>query len=268
MADAFLDRASTPEEPEGDPSGQDAAALRRELAERDDLLALLTHELRNPLHVLKLQLELAHHSAEAGDLADTRRKIDKTRLLLRRYAKRATLMLDLMGRRDGYPVHMRETDLGALLADLAEGLRLEAGFHRMALTCDLPPQPITHATDPQALEQIVENLLLNAFKHSNGTLVRLALHTGRDGGPQIEITDNGRGIPEQDLARLCRKHEVGQAGRGAAGQAGGHTHGTGLGLWIVQRLVAVLGASLALESKAGQGCRFTVVLPSMPSSPQ
>lgn len=246
--------------PADGPHDGELAALRRELAERDDLLALLTHELRNPLHVLKLQLELAHLGAQAGDLEDTRRKIDKTRALMQRYAKRVTLMLDLMGRKNGYPLHVRGTDLSTLLSDLAEGVKLEAGFHRIALSCDLPGAPVTRDTDPQALEQIVENLLLNAFKHSGGSLVRLSLRARVDGGAEIEIADNGRGIPEEDLPRLCLKHEV--------GPGHDHHHGTGLGLWIVQRLAALLGASLTLRSEPGQGCRFTVVLPPLPPSPQ
>lgn len=232
------------------------AGLQRELALRDDLLAMLAHELRNPLHALSLQLALARLGAERGDLADTLGRIGKAQRSLERYADRVTVLLDLVGRREGYPSQPGMIDPADVLADVVDALTPEARYHQVTLHYERPDGPARTCLDPLVLEQIVENLLLNAFKHSSGTDVHLRLSRLDEGWHVLEVADNGRGISVEDQERVFAKHEV-------AGNRD-KASGTGLGLWIVRRLCEVLGGSVALYSGPGQGCRFTVRFPSAP----
>ncbi|MGC4060281.1 MAG: HAMP domain-containing sensor histidine kinase [Aquabacterium sp.] len=150
-------------------------ALKRELEERDDLLALLTHELRNPLHAILLQLEVARIGVQTEDPGLALGKLTRLRTSLQRYSRRVTVLLDLMARKDGYPTERKTIDLAQFLSELVEPLRLQAGFHRIELRYVSPPEAILAEMDPVVLEQIVENLLLNAFKHSGGTEVVMTL---------------------------------------------------------------------------------------------
>ncbi len=107
--------------------------------------------------------------------------------------------------------------------------------------------------DEKLLRPILVNLLSNAVKYSpEGGAVRLVV--GRDGGDAVfEISDEGIGIPEADLARLF---DAFHRGTNVAKIAG-----TGLGLAIVKRSVDACGGRIDVESHVGKGTRFTVRLP-------
>jgi signal transduction histidine kinase len=101
----------------------------------------------------------------------------------------------------------------------------------------------------------VDNLLDNACKYSeSGTPIRLNL--GWDGnGVTLTVSDQGVGIRDEDLPYLCdpfyRSSEARRLGR----------PGVGLGLTVVQRIATVLGGELTIDSKPGQGSRFSIFLP-------
>lgn len=212
----------------------------------------MAHELRNPLHALTLQLAVAHASARTADPAQTERQIDRARAALARYTERVTLLLDLMTL-DGaaFPQQRKRVDVAALMQVLVELLAEEARRRGVALHLHAPPELVVW-TDPVLLEQVVENLLLNAFKHAACKEVRLSL---RADGEQllVQVADDGRGIAAQDRDRV-----FGKFGVAVHSQRG---HGTGLGLWIVRKLCAALGGSVELDSAPGQGCTFRVRLP-------
>src|SRR5262249_50924677 len=103
--------------------------------------------------------------------------------------------------------------------------------------------------------QLVDNLLDNACKYSEaGTPIHLLLERARH-GMTLTISDEGVGIRAEDLPHLCdpfyRSSEARRLGR----------PGVGLGLTVVQRIATVLGGELRIDSKPGQGSRFSVSLP-------
>jgi len=105
-----------------------------------------------------------------------------------------------------------------------------------------------------ALEQLVDNLLLNAFKHSGASEVHIGL-SPHERSWRIEVADNGTGIAAADQASIFEKFAV------AAHSSRGARAGMGLGLWIVTRLVQAMGGKITLESEPGKGCVFTVDMP-------
>jgi signal transduction histidine kinase len=229
-------------------------SLKREIALRDDILSLAAHELRNPLHALSLHLALARATALAGNAAEAGERIRRAELTLRRYSERVTVLMELLASPGAtYPLSPRRIDVPALVATLVDSLEQEARSRaiEMSVVADAAFEPL-HGVDPVAFEQVVDNLLLNAFKHSGASAITIRLSSG-DGAWRLQVEDNGSGIALADQRTIFEKFAVAtQSSRGA---------GTGLGLWIVTRLVQAMGGEITLASTPGNGCTFTVRIP-------
>jgi signal transduction histidine kinase len=221
------------------------------LARREDILSLAAHELRNPLHALALHLALARSLAESGapGVAERIRSAERT---LKRYTERVTVLMDLLGSSDGtYPLTAHDTAVPALLQAMVDSLGDEAARRGIALSWEADGQCAVR-TDAVVLEQIVDNLVLNALKHSGATRVVLRCEA-TPAGCLLSVEDNGHGIAAEDRESVFGKFAVAHhTPRGT---------GSGLGLWIVKRLVAALGGSIRLLDAPGGGCRFELHLP-------
>ena len=230
----------------------DLARLQRLLEERESLAALVGHELRNPLHGLSLQLALARITAARGD-PESEAQIGKAQAMLLRYSTRVTVLLDLLrlGGSD-YPLAPRSLDLAVLVPAVIDALGPEAAHWRVALRLRAP-QALPTVSDPMVIEQILQNLLLNAFKHAGASRVEVRLRRG-GGRAVISVRDDGRGIEPALHERLMRgDRPLGEAAPGRAG--------SGLGVWIVRKLAAALGGDVRLRSVPGAGSVFAVRLP-------
>ena len=231
------------------------ASLRREIALRDDILSLAAHELRNPLHALSLHLALARATAQGGNVVEAAERIRRAELTLKRYAERVTVLMELLASPGAqYPLSRRPVDVAALVATLVESLEQEARSRGIELVVAVQAAAFDteRSVDPVVFEQVLDNLLLNAFKHSGADRVVIRLAT--DGARwRLEVEDNGRGIALEDQKTIFGKFAVAaHSSRGA---------GTGLGLWIVTRLVQAMGGEIALSSEPGTGSVFTVRIP-------
>jgi signal transduction histidine kinase len=231
---------------------RELARLRREIADRDDILSLAAHELRNPLHALALHLALARTTSREPEVADRIRRAEST---LKRYSERVTVLMELLARPGAvYPLSPRPVDVGALLQALAESLEQDARSRRIELRVDVQPHPAgwLRRIDAVAFEQAIDNLVLNAFKHSAASVITIRLRA-EAGAWVVEVEDNGRGIAPEDQVAIFEKFGV------AAHSTRGS--GTGLGLWIVARLVHAMPGEISLASTPGTGARFTIRIP-------
>lgn len=227
-------------------------ALQTLLAERDDVLAMAAHELRNPLHGLTLQLALVRALAEVPQAEAVLPQVLKAQSMLARYTERVTMMLELVSlNAQTYPLRPQPVDLCAPLSLLAETVSAQARSRGVALHLDLPPACRVH-TDPLVVGQIAENLLLNAFKHAACRNVWLRLRSA-DGRVRFAVQDDGQGIDAADHERIFGK--FGTASRSSQGT------GSGLGLWIVRKLAASLAGEVSLESTPGRGATFCLSFP-------
>jgi len=238
-----------------DPDRTELERLKREIALRDDILALAAHELRNPLHALSLHLALARGTAQAGHAAEAADRIRRAELTLKRYSERVTVLMELLASPGAtYPLAPRRIDVSALVETLVDSLEQEARSRGISVSVSWSEATFApmRFIDPVALEQVVDNLLLNAFKHSRASAVTIRL--SRDGhGWSVQVEDNGGGIALEDQVAIFEKFAVAaHSSRGA---------GTGLGLWIVTRLVQAMGGEITLASTPGNGCVFTVRIP-------
>ncbi len=237
----------------------DLARLKREIALRDDILSLAAHELRNPLHALSLHLALARATALAGNALEAGERVRRAEHTLKRYSERVTVLMELLASPGvAYPLAPRHVDVDALLVTLVESLEQEARSRAIDMRVVTAPGFDTRRwIDPVVFEQVVDNLLLNAFKHSGATAITVRL-LALPGGWGVQVADNGSGIAPEDQKAIFEKFAVAlHSSRGA---------GTGLGLWIVTRLVQAMGGAIALASTPGQGCLFSIRIPQEDSS--
>jgi two-component system OmpR family sensor kinase len=230
-------------------------SLKREIALRDDILSLAAHELRNPLHAMSLHLALARATAHGGNAPEAAERIRRAELTLKRYSERVTVLMELLASPGvTYPLSQRRIDVPALVATLVDSLEQEAGSRgiKVSVVHDGASFGSTRAIDPVAFEQVLDNLLLNAFKHSRADEVAIRL-LADDESWTVQVEDNGGGIALEDQQAIFEKFAVAaHSSRGA---------GTGLGLWIVTRLVQAMGGEITLKSTPGSGSIFTVRIP-------
>ena len=230
------------------------ASLKREIAMRDDVLSVAAHELRNPLHALSLHLALARTTALAGNGAEAAERIRRAELTLKRYAERVTVLMELVATPGApYPLARVRIDVPTLVSTLVDSLAAEARSRGITVrvACDASFEPM-RGVDPVAFEQVLDNLVLNAFKHSSATELTVSLASD-DASWSVQVEDNGNGIAPADQQSIFDKFAVAvHSSRGS---------GTGLGLWIVARLVQAMGGEITVRSAPGQGCAFTIRIP-------
>jgi signal transduction histidine kinase/ActR/RegA family two-component response regulator len=229
-----------------------AAESRR----KDEFLALMGHELRNPLAPIITAVELlklAHPGAPSREIGIIERQ---ARHLLR-------LVEDLsdMSRMERGSVILRRSrcEVGHIVEIAAEMSHplLEARNHRLDLA--VPPRGLLVDADDVRLAQVISNLLNNA-SHYTRPGGRISVAARREGGEVvIDVSDNGVGMSEETLPRIFEQFMRGPA---ASERAEG---GLGLGLSVVKTLTALHGGTVSAESGGlGQGSKLTLRLPVLP----
>lgn len=241
----------------------DHARLVEELEQansvKSDFVATMSHELRTPLHVILGYTDLLL-TGEFGPLsteqADTTRRIDRRS---RELHDLITNTLDVSRLESGrVRLHIEDVSLAELLAEVdleTQRQQEDAGVRlQIAVPADLPAL----RSDPTKLKVVVKNLVSNALKFTpRGTVtVRGRADTQ---GMEISVEDTGIGIEEEQLGVIF---EAFQQVDGSASRRHG---GAGLGLYIVRRLVELLGGSITVESEPGRGSTFRVWLPHRPA---
>ncbi|HET7035140.1 MAG TPA: ATP-binding protein [Thermomicrobiaceae bacterium] len=231
-------------------------AAQQALRYRDEFLSIASHELKTPLTTLKGYAQLLRRVLERQpeDAARLTRVVDELQQQMERFELLVTDLLDVSRIEQGHlelrpePVELSELARRVLARFAQEGL-VPSG-HRLALDV---PEPIVGRWDAERLDQVLTNLISNAVKYSpGGGEVRVSLRE-RDGQAEVTVTDQGIGIPEQELSELFKPFM-----RGAAARL---FPGTGLGLYISRNLVELHGGTIEAASRLGQGSRFTVRLP-------
>jgi PAS domain S-box-containing protein len=230
-------------------------ALREADARKDEFLATLAHELRNPLAPIRHGLEVARRTA-SGD-ARLQPVFD---MMERQVGHLVRLVEDLLdvGRISSGRLELQraQVDVAELLARSVEDMRNAIECRELSLEVSLPPQPVCIQGDVERLAQVFMNLLANAAKFSSpGGRIRVVLRTDDDDAV-VEVHDTGVGIPADQLEQVFDLFSQVHAHRA---QSEG---GLGIGLSLVQRLVRLHGGTVtAASAGCGQGSTLTVRLP-------
>ncbi|MCA9919779.1 MAG: HAMP domain-containing histidine kinase [Anaerolineales bacterium] len=229
--------------------------LERADQQRRNLTADVAHELRTPLHIIQGNLEGVLDGVYEPTPDHIEATLDETRLLARLVTDLHTLSLADAGQ---LSLQMEPVDVADLLADVATSFSGQAEAQGVELgveTAVLPPNTQIQG-DAGRLDQVLSNLVVNALRHTpeNGRITLSAKLVDND--VQIQVTDTGEGIPEEDLPFVFERFWRGDRARTHSGGAGG-----GLGLAIVKQMVVAHNGQISVNSIPHEATTFTLTFP-------
>ena len=237
---------------------------------KSEFLANMSHELRTPLNSL-LILSKVLSSNEAGNLSG--KQVDAAHTIHNAGSDLLALINDILdlskveaGKMD---VHAARTSLAAVRDFVERSFRPVAEERSLAFEIEIEPgAPAQIETDEQRLQQILKNLLSNAFKFTERGSVTLSVGrapaelqfagetlAGADAVVAFSVTDTGIGIPPDKLRLIF------EAFQQAEGSISRRFGGTGLGLSISREIARLLGGEIRVQSEDGRGATFTLYLP-------
>jgi len=236
----------------------DVSDVRRTEQIRRDFVANVSHELRTPLAGIKAVIEtlaegaLDDRKAAMDFLNRADSEVDRLILLVEE-------LLDLSRiESGGVPLERRETDIDALVREVADRLRPQAERKRLDLVLELPGSAGTATIDSARIERALLNLVLNAIKFTpDGGAITMSAE-GTRSTIVLKVRDTGIGIDSAALPRIFERFYKADLSR-----AGGA--GSGIGLAIVKHAIEAHGGSVRAESALGAGSTFTITLPRLPA---
>ena len=243
------------DESETDSREQLIAELREAVHARDDFLAIVAHELRNPLTPILLCLQLIRETEQSADRIKPSVEFDRLKRLIKRFVARTTMLLEVAQiSSNKFRLEPSEVNLSELTGSIVSEympMILRSGSE---LTANIQSAVVAQL-DELAVSGIVENLLSNAIKYGAHKPIDLTL-TADDSSACLTVRDRGIGIDAKDRDRIFDRFErvVGRATQS----------GFGIGLWLVRNLVESAGGVITVSGKPGQGSLFTVALPIKP----
>jgi signal transduction histidine kinase/CheY-like chemotaxis protein len=244
----------------------ESARLNAELTDigrrKDDFLAMLGHELRNPIAAISAAQALLRELVDAGDHPQVARARD---IIDRQLAHLGRLVDDLLDvarvTRGKVELQFERLDTADIIRRAIEATQALFDAKRHAIRLDVRDALFVRA-DRTRFEQMVMNLLTNAAKYTDpgGSIV---VEIARDGNEAtIAVEDNGIGIPAVDLPRIFDAFlQVSPSIDRAAG-------GLGVGLTVASQLAKLHGGRIDARSEVGKGSRFTLRLPALEEAPE
>ncbi len=224
---------------------------------KSEFLANMSHELRTPLNSLLILSKLL---ADNEDHSLSDKQVEYAGTIHSAGSDLLSLINDILdlskveaGKMEVRPAPVVLEDVRGYVERAFQPVAEEKG---LAFEVELGPGlPRTVTTDEQRLQQILKNLLSNAFKFTGGGGVTLRLEPAPDGRIAFSVADTGVGIPADKLRLIF---EAFQQGEGGTSRKYG---GTGLGLSISREIARLLGGELDVRSAPGEGSQFTLLLP-------
>jgi signal transduction histidine kinase len=224
----------------------------KELAQmKEDFVANVTHELRTPLASIKGFVDLLRDGM-VPDPAVQQEFLGRVAEQADRLSGLINDLLDVASIEAGYmQLALRTTDLSAVVLASVRSLESLALDKRISVTCHLPDAAVYVDGDKNRLQQVLVNLVGNAIKFSEvDRAVEITVNSS-DGLATVTVTDQGPGIAPNALPRLFdRFYQASQA----------HHGGTGLGLYISQRIIEAHGGHIEVQSEEGKGSSFYFTL--------
>lgn len=229
-----------------------ALALQEQRESRTAFLAGVAHDLKNPLHALRLSLGLVRPDRPLPDDARLRRILGTMANQLAQLDRMVEDLLEVQRTFRGRPtLQLASYDLRGLAAAALDLYRGTSAKHTFELDA---PEPVLAVCDGVRIQQVLNNLIGNAVKYSpDGGRVHVRLR--RDGDrARIAVSDEGLGVPETDRERIFHVYQRrSELHRGIPGE--------GVGLYVSRDIARAHGGDVELESEPGRGSTFTLVLP-------
>jgi PAS domain S-box-containing protein len=245
---------------------QAEAALKDADRRKDEFLATLAHELRNPLAAIRSSTELLGGHLNREQLGHV------TAIMKRQVGLMVRLIDDLLdvSRITHGTIELR-TERAQLISLVNQALDaaqpwLERKGHNVEI--EAPVYPLEVEGDPVRLVQVFTNMLSNACRYTDPG-GRISVRIARDGDAAVvEVRDNGTGIPPDKLDAIFEMFSRLDSPNGRSGGCLGSEAGLGIGLALSRRLVEMHGGTMTASSEGpGHGSQFTVRLPARPPAP-
>jgi PAS domain S-box-containing protein len=235
-------------------------AARSATRARDEMLGVVSHDLRNPIHTVHMSASFL-----LDVLPEEERKMERTQAaIIRRAAERANRLiqdlLDISHIEGGRLALDREPhDVASIAREAVEQAEMAAAERGIALECGEMEPGARASVDRDRVLQALGNLIGNALKFTpRGGRVTVAARRADD-GVRLSVSDTGPGIPAAQVPRLFERYwQANTADR----------RGVGLGLSIVQGIAQAHGGEVRVETEEGAGTTFTLVLPAEPENPE
>jgi PAS domain S-box-containing protein len=227
-------------------------ALRDADRRKDEFIAILAHELRNPLAAIRMAMGVIRRAD--GDMT---RAVGMAEIIERQSAQLSRLVDELMdtSRVSRGIVEMQKApvDLAAIMAHAAEGIRSECHAKNLEFSVSLPEQPLMIEADAVRISQVLNNLVCNACKYTDHGKVTLEAERLGDEA-LVRVVDTGLGIPQDQLPHIFDMFaQVGGQGRSRGG--------LGIGLALARSIVHLHDGRIEVRSEPGKGSEFIIRLP-------
>ncbi|HUP86783.1 MAG TPA: PAS domain-containing sensor histidine kinase [Acidimicrobiales bacterium] len=218
---------------------------------KDQFLASVSHEMRTPLAIIIGFADLLGRGDEL-DASVRAEAIDRVRSSAAEMRTMVDNLLDFSALEAGrLSVVLKSVRVAHTVAFVLNTIRAVLSEH--AVEVDVP-EDLQCQADHDALDRILRNLLTNAARYSQpGSAIRVVAESERDGGVRIDVTDEGVGIPEDQLGHVFERLHRGP-------DASFVSRGAGVGLNMVKRYAELMGGSVSVRSTAGAGSTFSVRL--------
>jgi len=231
--------------------------LQRSVRMRDEFMSMVSHEMRTPLNTLFLEaqvrkMHLARNNLKAFEPAPLKAMVERDERQIQALIRLIDDMLDVTRLQRGtLSITPKRFDVSTLLRGIVEGFCQQAAAAECPLSLEAP-ETLAVELDEFRIEQVVANLLTNAFRYGPGKPVQVRLRE-HEAGVEITVQDQGRGIAPEDSQRIFEQFERAVDNKVSAG--------LGLGLYIVRQIVEAHGGRISVVSTLGQGATFLVWLP-------
>ncbi len=225
--------------------------------EKNEFLGIVAHDLKNPLSAILGMAEMLQESAE---LITIKEIIECSNIVQRSAQMMFQLITNLLDvnsiESNGINLHLEKTDLLPILSDVVNNYKERAKTKNITLIFQLDTNKYFAIIDQNIIQQVLDNLISNAIKYSPyNKQVRIRIFN-TNACIRCEIEDEGMGLSLSDQQKLFGKFT-----RLTTKPTGGE-HSTGLGLFIVKKLVNMMQGKVWCESELGKGANFIIELPS------
>ncbi|BDG09564.1 sensor histidine kinase [Anaeromyxobacter paludicola] len=226
---------------------------QRARRQRDEVMAVVSHDLRNPIATILLAARNAAAAAPPGEPGE---KVRRHAAMIERNAQRADRLindlLDLSSIESGrFSVRPAPWPAEALVREAAEAVRAAAEKKGLEVSWDAGPEPVELPCDRDRVVQALGNLAMNAVQATGAGFVALRARAEAE-VVIFEVRDSGPGIREEDLPHIFDRYWRAKSAR---------YRGTGLGLAIAKGIVDAHGGRMWVESRPGEGSTFSFSLP-------
>ncbi len=230
------------------------ARLQTLIAQQNAFLGMAAHDLRTPITVIQGFTDLLVHPRSQPE--DTREFVSIIRETLDQMLSLLDDILDITAIESGkLTLRPREVDLEQFVGRVVKLNRYIGAQKQIALVAEVEPNLPPMTFDPDRIEQVLNNLIGNAFKFSHGDSTVTVRVRKVDNAVEFSVVDEGQGIPSDEIDKVFGEFQR------VSTQPTAAEHSTGLGLSICKRIVGLHEGQIGVESEIGAGSRFYFTLP-------